>query len=146
MAGTACLAFLVTAAGLSACPRLGARFGLVSAIAGEATVRSEGFIVFFPLAASCRGHDIDPSMSPGLQGISGAFRNLSEETAMPCKSVTCGQQLVEVGPLEIPSGFTRDRSQFALADQPGLFGWQEQDMFLNGGCEQPKNDDLADAG
>jgi len=37
----------------------------------------------------------DPCVSHALQGNPGIFRDLSEETAMPCKSVACGQQLVE---------------------------------------------------
>ena len=74
------------------------------------------------------------------------LKTFREETAMPRQSVACGQQLIEAGPLEVPTGFARNPSQFALADKPGLLGGQKQDVFLNGGCQQPENDDLTDAG
>jgi hypothetical protein len=56
------------------------------------------------------------------------------------------QEFVEARPLEIPAGFARYFAQFALADQPGVLCWQKQDVFLDGGCELPEHDDLADAG
>ena len=54
--------------------------------------------------------------------------------------------MVEARPLEIPAGLARDFAQLTLADEPGLLGWQKQDVLLNRGSEQPKNDNLADAG
>jgi hypothetical protein len=128
--GVACWAFLTRAVGLSALR--GARWFGIERL-GE-VVRSEEFLVF-SLTASCRGHDTHHSMSPVLQGKTRAFGNLSEETAMPHGSVACGQQLVEADTLETPTGFARDVTQLALVDEPGVFGWQKQNVFLDGGRE-----------
>lgn len=69
-----------------------------------------------------------------------------EETAMGCDLVAVGQQLLEACTLTVPTGIARDLSQLALGHQGGMFGWQKQDVFLDGRCQLPKNDDLADAG
>jgi len=76
--------------GVSACPRLGARFGLVSDIAGEA-VRSEGFIVFFLSRQAAAVMTLIPRLATLCKGNTCVFRDLNEETAMPCESVVGGQ-------------------------------------------------------